>query len=179
MKNPWKTLSSRIAYETPYIKVREDKVVRPDGNLGIYSVIENTPAVFVVALTENDEIYLINLYRYPTKQMSIEVPAGNTDGEDVIKAAYRELLEETGLTADRVEIVGKFQSYNGLANEVSVTVIATGLVQTKDNKTKEEGIAWVKKYPIRKVLELIRTGKLTDGQSIAAIIQALMYLKKI
>ena len=179
MKSPWKTLSSRIAYQTPYIKIREDQVIRPDGKPGIYSVLDHPPAVFVVALTDKDEIYLVDLYRYPTQQMSLELPAGSTDREDVISSAKRELQEETGLTAQKFEKIGEFQSYNGIANELSVVVIATGLTQGKTNSQKEEGIESVKKYTILQIMDLIKTGKLTDGQSIAALTQALLYLKKI
>lgn len=172
-------MSSKIVYETPYIKIREDQVIRPDGKPGVYSVLDHPPAVFVVALTEKDEIYLIDLFRYPTKRMSLELPAGNTEGEDSIVAAQKELQEETGLTAEKFERVGHFQSYNGIANEVSEVVIATGLTQTKNNNKMEEGIESVKKYTISEILDLIKTGRLTDGQTIAALTKALMYLNKL
>lgn len=177
--SPWKTLSSKIAYETPYVRIREDQVIRPDGKPGIYSVIEHEPAVFVAALTEDEQIYLINLYRYPTSRMSLELPAGNTDGEDPITAAHRELQEETGLVAAKIEIIGQFQSYNGLASEISYSALATGLTQTGQNSKKEEGISSIQKYPLSKVIEMLGNGELSDGQSIAALTQVLLHLGKI
>ena len=55
MNNPWKTLSSALKYENPWFRVREDAVIRPDGNRGIYGVVEFAPSVGVLALNHRDE----------------------------------------------------------------------------------------------------------------------------
>lgn len=59
MHNPWKTLHSRIAYENPWLRLREDRVLRPDGHEGIYSVVELRPSVGIIAINENQEIVLV------------------------------------------------------------------------------------------------------------------------
>ena len=89
-----------MAYENPWIRVREDAVLRPDGEPGVYGVVEvRSPAVFVVPVTEAGEIVLVSVDRYSLGGLSWEVPAGGTDGEETLAAAVRELREETGLAA--------------------------------------------------------------------------------
>ena len=87
----WRTHSSTTVYENPWIRVREDAVDRPDGSAGIYGVVEvRNPAVFVVPVTADDEVVLVEVDRYTTG-VSLEVPAGGSDGEDLLVAAQREL----------------------------------------------------------------------------------------
>ncbi|MFM6851663.1 MAG: NUDIX domain-containing protein, partial [Terrabacter sp.] len=110
----WPVRSTRVVYENPWIRLREDAVTRPDGSDGIYGVVElQRPAVFVVALTDDDEVVLVTIDRH-TVGSSVEVPAGGTDGEDPLVAARRELAEETGLTARDWQRVGGMNALNGV-----------------------------------------------------------------
>src|SRR6478736_1186420 len=95
---PWRAAvtgpvrETRVVYESPWIRVREDAVSRPHGGDGIFGVVEvRRPAVFVGALTADDEIVLVTLDRH-TVGTSVEVPAGGTDGEDPLVAARPELF---------------------------------------------------------------------------------------
>lgn len=174
---PWRTLSSRIAYSNPWFGVREDKVVRPDGVEGVYNVVETkAPAVFIVPLTEQNQIYLVRLFRYPTQDFSWELPAGNSDGEQPELAARRELLEETGLVADQWETVGTFNAMNGICSERSYVLIARQLHQTQQDSQLEEGISEVQAFPFGEVFDMVRSGAMHDGQSIAAVTKAALHL---
>lgn len=134
------------------------------------------PSVFVVAMTEMREIYLIKQYRYPTKNYSWELPAGGTDGQNPLKAAKRELWEETGLIANKWKKIGRLNPWNGMAGEVMHIFLVQGLVQTGRNKRKEEGILEMKKVSIKKVLQMVRLGQITDGQTLAALLLAVLKL---
>jgi len=68
MKSSWKKISSRVIYKNAWLKLREDKVVRPDGKNGIYGVVEFPPASFIVAFRANKDILLLNLFRYNWKE---------------------------------------------------------------------------------------------------------------
>ena len=104
----WRTHGSRVVYENAWIRVREDEVTRPDGGRGIYGVVETTaPSVFIVALTAAEEVLLVGLERYTTGRPSLEIPAGNSEGDDPLVAARRELREETGRVAGSWELVGR------------------------------------------------------------------------
>lgn len=176
MVSPWKKLSSKIAYQNKWYKVREDEVIRPNGEKGMYAVVETPPSVFVVALTEDQEVYLVGLYRYPTGKYQLELPAGGSDNQNLLSAAKRELLEETGLEAGDWEKVGEFQPFNGISNETSHVFLAQDLSQTLKHKKKEEGIEEIRILPFKDVFKMIKSGEINDGQTIAALTLATLHI---
>ncbi|HET7398000.1 MAG TPA: NUDIX hydrolase [Intrasporangium sp.] len=178
----WPTRESRVAYENPWIVVREDAVTRPDGSPGLYGVVElRQPAVFVVALSDADEVVLVTVDRH-TVGPSIELPSGGTDGEDPLAAAQRELVEETGLVARTWRHVGTMQALNGICRAPEHVFLATGLAAAADHDVAtpaEEGIRQVRRLPVADVLGLVRDGSITDGETIAALLHALLALGRV
>ncbi len=179
MKNPWKTISSKIVYQNPWIKVREDKIIHPDGKKGTYGVVESPPSVFMVALTEEQEVYLVKQYRYTTGIFSWELPGGNTNNQAPLIAAKRELKEETGLEAKSWKELGKFQSMNGVSSEIGYAFLAQDLTQTSSNKMEEEGIKELKKFPLKQVFNMIKVGEITCSLSITTLTQVLISIGRI
>lgn len=178
----WRTLESRLVYENPWIRVREDRVVRPDESDGIYGVIEmQNTAVFVVAVDDDDRVVLVDIDRYTTGPSSIEVPAGGTDGEDPLVAAQRELLEETGLAADEWTAIGGMYALNGVAVAEEVVFLARHLhdaasTAAVDATQAADGIDGVRRVAFGDVLRMIAAGEIRDGESIAAISLAGIHL---
>lgn len=166
----WIRNSGRTAYENPWITVVEDRVSRPDGSDGIYGVVElRFPAVFVVAIDEEDRVLLVRLDRY-TVGASWEVPSGGSDGEDLGVAARRELLEETGIEAGTWEQVGTMNSLNGVCRAPGSVYVARDLVRVDAGADREsEGIGEVAALPWGDVLAMVRDGQITDNESIAAL----------
>lgn len=176
-ENPWKTKSSKIVYETPWMKVWEDEVIHPDGKEGKYSFVETPDSVFVVPIDSDGKTYLIGLHRYPTKNYSWELPGGSTDGKNVLESAKNELKEETGLEAEEWLEVGKQNPMNGVVSEVEHVFIAQGLRQTTENKEAAEGINRVKRVSFDEFEDMVGKGEIIDAQTIAAFTQAKIYLK--
>lgn len=145
-------------------------MIRPDGKRGIYSFVETPgPGVFIVPLTDRNEIFLIRLYRYPTKQFSWEIPGGNAGRESPLVAAKRELKEETGLVARHWEKIGTTQLANGIASEIDHVFLARHCQDSRHHKQEEEGIGAMKKVPLPHALQMIEKGEITDGQTIVAL----------
>ena len=93
--NPWQTISSTTVYENPWMRIREDAVIRPDGNDGIYGVMETKDSVVIVALNEQHEVYLIRSFSYPSLEWGWGLPGGGGNDEEAEVASKRELAEET------------------------------------------------------------------------------------
>jgi 8-oxo-dGTP pyrophosphatase MutT (NUDIX family) len=168
MKKSWKKLSSKIVHKNPWYYIRQDKVIRPNGEKGEYYVVVKSAAVFIIAMNDKNEVYLVELYRYANSVYSIEIPGGGSENQKPLVAAKRELLEETGIKAKKWKLLGRFQTANGFLDQYSYVFLAQGLKETANNKEKEEGIQKVIKVPIKKVWNMIKDGKITDGQTIAA-----------
>lgn len=167
--NRWTTLDSRIAYENPWIRVREDRVIRPDGGEGLYGVLLVRPAVFIVALTESGEVLLVRLYRYTTGSHAWEVPAGSANGGDPLDAAKREFREEAGMKAESWEEIGTFESLNGVADARCHVFLARGLTEVEGQAQEEEGITEVRAFPFEELSRMIRRGEIRDSETLACL----------
>lgn len=168
--NPWKKLGSRLVYENPWIRVREDRVITPAGSEGIYGVVDARIAVGIVALTEDKSIYLVGQYRYPNDIYSWEIPEGGAEGHEVpLEAAQRELREETGLEAAFwEELGGEVHLSNCFTSERAFIYVARGLTQGAAAPDETEKLA-VKTTSLREALAMADDGSIYDGLSIIAI----------
>ena len=178
----WVTHGSNTVYSNAWIDVREDRITGPGGD-GIYGVVSmRQPAVFVVALDESDRICLVTLERYTTGT-SIEVPAGGSDGEDPLLAAQRELREETGYAAAEWTLLGKMNALNGIADAPEYVFLARLLSlessgEAAAHSQAEEGIEEITWVPFEDALTMISDGRITDGETIAAIAFAGIRLRR-
>ena len=177
-KNPWKAQSSREVYKNAWIRVREDQVIRPDGNPGVYGVIEVRPSVGVVALDKQDRVVLVGQWRYTVNRYSWEIPRGGSqpDEADMLKVAQRELAEEAGLIARNWEKLGAVDVCNGVADDVQTLFLATDLSATEMNLDPEEDIT-VEWKPFEEAVRMALDGRITEVCSVAALFQVALWKK--
>jgi 8-oxo-dGTP pyrophosphatase MutT (NUDIX family) len=186
----WSTVTSDVVYENPWIRVRHDAVVRPDGSDGVYGVVETQNlAVFIVAIKEDAAadgqdggplVLLETVNRY-TVGMSVEVPAGAADGQDPLVAAQRELLEETGYEAAHWTDLGHIHALNGVAVAPQRVFLARDLRRIADaaGTQRDEGISAVEWVRWTDVLAMITDGRITDGETVTAVALAALHLGRL
>ncbi|MET0625002.1 MAG: NUDIX hydrolase [Pyrinomonadaceae bacterium] len=172
--NPWQTVSTRVVYDNPWIRVREDEVVRPDGRPGIYGVVHFKNLAVGVLAVEDGMLYLVGQYRYPLERYSWEIPEGGCpEGEDPLEAARRELEEETGLRASRWTKMGESHLSNSVSDELAVWFLAEGLEQGKRRPEGTERLQ-VRRVSLPEALGMVDSGEITDAISVLAIQQLVL-----
>ena len=112
--SPWRTLGVREVYRNPWMTVVEHAVVRPDGTDGIYGIVDPGDNAAIIALDDDDHLWLAGEYAYPVQRYEWKIPSGKVEeGEPALEAAQRELAEETGLHAREWSPLGSYYPQRG------------------------------------------------------------------
>jgi len=179
MKNPWKTLATRPIYDNPWFRVREDRVTRPDGAEGTYSVVNfNRIAVGIVPLWEDGSVTLVGQYRYPIEEYSWEIPEGGSDlALEPIEGARRELKEETGIEAESWLELGRCHTSNSACDELAYIFLARELTRGATIAQGNEEIE-TRRLALKEAVEMAADGRITDAISIAALFRVERWLSQ-
>jgi len=172
---PWKTIASEYALDVPWLRVRRETCLLPNGQVvDDYYLWEGRDWVAVLALTTESNVLLVRQYRHAVQQFVWELPGGVVDeGEDVVAAALRELREETGYDAERGELIARMSVDPPKANFYNHLVVAHGCQPAGAPRLdRTEEIETITLSP-HDVLEWVRQGKICAQSSIACIYRAL------
>jgi len=131
-------------------------------------IVEQGNVVAVLAI-DDDEAILVNEFRYPVGYV-LEIPAGNVDkGETPLKCAKRELLEETGYKAKKIEHLIRFFPKLGYNTQIIDCYVATELTKISEPNLDEDELITVKKIKFKKLLNMINNGKISGSYTICAV----------
>ena len=170
--NPWRRLSSRRVYDNPWIGVREDQVIHPTGDEGIYGVVEfKNRAVGVIPIDDGGCTWLVGQYRYALDRYEWEIPEGGCPAHETpSQTAHRELREETGLTAGSLELILEMQMSNSCSNELGYVFVARELSAGPSAPEASEQLQ-LRRLPLVEAICLAAAGELRDSLTVAGLLK--------
>lgn len=178
INGPWKIKTSVVKYKNPWIKVREDKVIRPDGKSGIFGVVEMVPGVSVLPLDDQGFVYLVKEFHYAIEQNGIEVVGGAIDkNESVLHAAKRELREELGIKAEEWIDLGLLNPFTSVVKSTANLYLARKIKFYEASPEGTEKISIVR-IKLEDALKMVMKSGITHGQSCVLILKAVEFLRK-
>ena len=174
MDRHWERLDRKLIIETPYYRVAEDRVRRPDGAEDTYMVAIPHDAVYIVALTRGGRYVLVRQYRYTMDAETLEIPAGMVKrGKDPLEQARHELAEEVGCEAAHVELLHTLKTSPGRQDQNYFVVLATGLPDEHLNHGGQDGdeaISEILTVTWPELMAMMDSSELRDTASIASLL---------
>lgn len=162
------TVKTESIYKGRIISLQVDTVTLPNGETATREIVKHPGAVAVIPLIE-DKMIVVEQYRKPLEKSQVEIPAGKLDaGEEPLKAALRELEEETGYRSDNVKLVSSFYTSPGFADEIIHLYLAEDLVKGNANPDEDEFLE-CEAITLEQAQEYMREGRISDAKTIMAV----------
>ncbi|MEM8987031.1 MAG: NUDIX hydrolase [Pseudomonadota bacterium] len=174
-RGPWRIHSTRTVYDNPWIRVMEHDVARPDGEPGLYGVVEfKNYAIGVLPIDAEGRTWLVGQHRFPRNVYSWELPeGGGPKTDDPLASAQRELKEETGLSAQSWFPFLRMDLSNSVTDERAFCFLAWDLhegVATPD----ETEVLEARRRPFSEVFSMVMAGEIEDSLTVAMVLKARM-----
>jgi ADP-ribose pyrophosphatase len=173
-----KLIETKELLKTPIFTVTQDRAVDPEGFEIKRAIVKHGGSAVVMPVDVKNRILLVRQYRLPAKQYMWELPAGRMDpGETVLKAAKRELREETGYTARKWTKLASFFASPGFLEEKMTIFLAEQLTEGAQEPMEDERIElnWI---PSRELDGLIRQGKVQDAKTMIGFLTWKRYIAR-
>ena len=163
------TLSSREVYRNHWMRLREDEILRSNGEKGIYGVVEKHDAAIILPI-EDGRIWLVEQYRYTIGERALELPQGGWEMEiDCPEELARgELREEIGMDAAEMRSLGMLWIAYGFTRQKQHVFLATGLKPAAKNPDAEEHDLTVHSVTMEEFEQMMLDGTIRDGCTVAA-----------
>lgn len=174
----WKNISQRTVIKNDHWSYRLDEFEIEGGSRGEYHYVHTCGSSMVIPVTEGGKILMVNQFRYLNQKESLEFPCGSVEeGLTAEENAIKELREETGFTAEKLEKAGEFSPYTGASDEMCTVFIARGLspAPLKADMTEEFEVS---EKTFSEIENLIESNFIWDGLSLSAWMLAKKYLRQ-
>jgi len=163
------TLASREVYRNQWMRVREDEILRSNGERGIYGVVEKHDAAIILPV-DKGRVWLVEQYRYTIGERALELPQGGweMEVENPEELARGELKEETGLEAAEMIHLGDLWIAYGYACQKQHVYLATGLTHTEKEPDPEEHDLVARSVAVSEFEEMMLNGTIRDNCTLSA-----------
>ena len=170
---PWKTLSTKMIYENPWMRLREDTAQLPDGNTTIYGVVVFGNCVGVLPFVDENHVLLVRQYRYVQGEAHRwEMPTGGVkNGERLEQAAQRELAEEAGYNAGRLVHMSSYYTSKCICDETAHLYIGEDLTPAEASPDSTE-ILQRRIFPFAEALGMALEGEIMDSMTLISLLLA-------
>lgn len=165
-----KTVESQTIYDGKILKLKKDTVMLPNGNTAFREVVEHSGGSAIYCEVDG-KVLLVKQFRYPYQKELYEIPAGKVNyGEDPEKTAIRELEEEAGLIAEKVEKMFDIYPTPAYTTEVIRLYRAVGVKQGKTHLDEDEFLSahWFTKEQLK---DMISNGQISDAKTLIALLK--------
>jgi ADP-ribose pyrophosphatase len=175
---PWRIKHTEFKYQNPWITVREDQVIRPDGKAGIFGVVNAVGGVSALPIDADDFVYLTQEFRYGIERNSIEAASGGVNRHEApVDGAKRELAEELGITAETWTELGQVDPLTSVIVSPQRLFLAQNLSFSKATPEGTELITTIR-IKLEAALKLVDSGKITHAPTCVLILKAARLLSK-
>ena len=167
-----KMVEKKDIFEGKVIHVTLEKAELPDGTTAMREVVGHPGGVCVSALTEDNELLFVRQFRYPYKEVLLELPAGKLEkGQNPLENGKRELLEETGAIGKEYMTLGQVYPTPGYCGEI-IHLYFCKIDRFEQQRLDEGEFLEVKKAPLKELVEDVMAGKIPDAKTQTAILKA-------
>ena len=178
MKLEEKTIKSTQVYDGCLLKIYRDEVLLPDGNTSVREYNKHPGAVCVVPITKENEVLMVRQYRYPSRQVMLEIPAGKLEkGETPLENCKRELKEETGAEGYSFTTLGGYVGLCAYSDEL-VHMYMCRVDDCGEQSLDEDEFLNVEKIPLQKAVDMVMKNEIPDGKTQSLILKAFLKLKE-
>ena len=175
---PFELIKSETLLQGRAFKIRRDYLKTPNGRETRLEIIEHGGSVVLIPIDDDGNLLFVRQYRHAAGEDLLELPAGTRDGDEPFEAcAAREIREETGMEAGKLQKIGEFYLAPGYSSEFMVVYLATELKENPLDADDDEFLQ-VEKIPLKKAIEMAERGEVPDAKSLASFLLARSYLEK-
>jgi ADP-ribose pyrophosphatase len=172
----FETIHSQPIYQGRAFSVRKDQVRLPDGAETQLDIVEHGGAVTILPIDEQGNIWFVRQYRHAAGLEMLELPAGTLElGEPPEICAHREIREEIGMRAGKLQKIGEFYLAPGYSTEFMHIFLATNLSPDPLEGDIDEFLQ-IEKIPLKRVPAMVQAGEIIDGKTLAVFQLAAPYL---
>jgi ADP-ribose pyrophosphatase len=164
-------MKTRLIHQGRSIRVQEEEAQFPDGRTGLLDIVRHPGASAIVPFESAEDVLLIRQFRHAAGGVIWEVPAGKLDGDSPEVCAGKELEEEVGRRAGRLEPLGRIWTTPGFTDEV-IHLFAAFDLETIPQRLEHDEFIEVVRMPLSRAVEMVWSGELEDAKSALALLHA-------